>query len=133
MTIILVRHGDYLSKIEDPAEGLSPKGEKEVKELLQKMKTKNLSFEHVYASNKTRAQQTAGLLACGIKVEELQQLLPQTNPKVLFEKIQELPQNALFVGHNPLLSSLSFYFDFPHQFETADCLVIKNAEKKYLI
>jgi phosphohistidine phosphatase len=128
MTIILIRHGAYNPKDIDPKEGLSEIGREKINTLLENLIKKGVKYDNVYCSPKTRAQQTADLLAKNIEIEETDLLKPNADPKALYEFIQTLSGNNLLVGHNPLLSYLSTYFAKSYQFETAGCLIIKDSE-----
>ncbi|MCH9617012.1 MAG: hypothetical protein SP4CHLAM5_06380 [Chlamydiia bacterium] len=132
MTILLVRHGDYNPKYIDPKEGLSNKGKEEINHLLEKLMADGITYDNVYSSPKTRAIQTAHLLAGNIKIQQIELLKPNTDPKILYEFIQTLSGDSLLVGHNPLLSYVSNYFSMPYQFETAGCLLIENKNSRIL-
>lgn len=131
MTIILVRHGAYLPKNIDPKEGLSEDGKQEVEALLKKLKEKNITFQYVFSSPKTRALQTAKRLAKNITINTLDLLKPSTNPKLLFDYLQTIDEDTLFVSHNPLLSNLSSYFNFPILLQTAGCLVVEQEDQTF--
>ena len=126
MTLILVRHGAYLPKYVDPQEGLSEEGILEVKALLKKLQSQHISYDYVYSSPKTRAIETASILAKDTPIQQIDLLKPSSDPNNLYDYIQTLSGDCLLVGHNPLLSYLSSYFDHPMQFNTADHLIIAS-------
>lgn len=127
MKIILVRHGDYTPKQTDPSEGLSEKGNLEVKALLNRLKNQNITFDKIYASPKKRAQQTAIILAEGKSIETTDLLTWKANPNNIKDHIAYESGTILLVGHNPFMGELASIFGINTHFGTAGCLLIENS------
>ena len=126
MKLILVRHGDYNPSTIDPEEGLSKDGIEEVKELSRILDQKNHIPNKIYSSPKTRAFQTANLLANeSIQVQTTPFLKGDQNPEAIINHIEE-EGTILLVGHNPFMGELAALFDMQINFHTAGCIILDN-------
>jgi phosphohistidine phosphatase len=111
MNLYLVRHGEAKSKDEDPARGLSDSGISDVKKVAAYLAGMNLKVNNIYHSVKLRAMQTAQIIADSIGIDqaitEADGLAPMDDPRIWFERIHELKDDTMLVGHLPYLSILS--------------------------
>ena len=111
MRIFLVQHGLALTEEEHPERPLSPQGLEDVTRvagflsLFEKPKPKLIVH-----SGKRRAEQTAQMFGEAWQVSDIHKadgLNPGDNPEVWMEKLQEIQQDILMVGHLPFLPKLA--------------------------
>lgn len=111
MRLYLVRHGEAKSKQEDPARSLSAKGLQDVSNMAAFLKNLNLRVSAVRHSGKTRAAQTAELIAAavssdgGIIVSE--GLSPNDPVQPLGEEVKVSTRDLMVVGPLPFLGKLA--------------------------
>ncbi len=112
MLVYLVRHGEALSREEDPKRSLSEKGALEVEDLSGFM-TANFKMRIgvIHHSGKTRAAQTASILsrtlAQPLEVMQSDGLDPMDDPGVWSERLSTQEVDTMLVGHLPHLSRLA--------------------------
>ena len=128
MKIILVRHGAYNPSSIDPDNGLSDEGIEEVENLLEDLKKHKIHYTKVYTSPKTRALQTASLLADGQPVQITSLLDGTKDPMLIYHELQAQSEDVLCVTHNPFIAELASLFNQQTHFRTAGCLAIKEKE-----
>jgi len=110
--LYLVQHGKAKSKDEDPDRPLTKQGMEEVR-TVGKFVAQNGEnhLDSVYHSGKTRAQETAQVLAevipSGRGVMDSDGLKPLDDPAVWAERIEKTEKDIMLVGHLPHLSKLS--------------------------
>ncbi len=112
MKAYLVQHAKALSKEEDPERPLSDEGRREI-EAMARYAIDNVDLEvaRIWNSGKTRAAQTAELLAehlkppLGVRVSE--ELGPVDDPKAWADRLPEMSHDVMLVGHLPHLSKLT--------------------------
>ena len=111
MDIYLMQHGAALDKEEDPQRPLSPAGIEQVRSAAAGMKILGLAFDLIAASPKRRSQQTAALVAEGLRypysdILTTEALLPKAEPgEILALLADEKPAGVvLLVGHLPHLA-----------------------------
>ncbi len=111
MNLYLVRHGEAKSKSEDPARGLTDFGISDVKKIASHLAGMDLKLSNIYHSVKLRAMQTAQIIADNIgadqAITETDGLSPMDDPSIWFERIYELKDDTMLVGHLPYMSILS--------------------------
>ncbi len=116
MELYLMQHGKALSEAEDPARSLSPEGRQEIEASAQAIKKMGLSFDLILSSNKTRARQTAEIVAqiIGYPVENIKEhpefkpLAPPEEAVKILSQYQSYTR--IFVaGHLPSLAEISSY------------------------
>ena len=110
MQLYLMRHGPYLPKEQDPAQGLSPQGQEVIRAVARELKALGVRPEAVAASPKKRARQTA-LLAAEVlgypssDIRESDLLKAMTPPQQTMELLAGLGgEQVLVVGHLPNLA-----------------------------
>lgn len=111
MRIYLVQHGLALSAEEDPDRSLSPQGLEDVTRtagFLSLFEKPKPSF--IVHSGKKRAEQTANMFAEAWQISDVRfadYLSPNDDPETWLNKLQEMRDDILIVGHLPFLSKLA--------------------------
>lgn len=110
MRLYLVQHGDALAGEVDPDRPLSPRGQDDIRRMAVFLNGK-LRPELVCHSGKTRARQTAELLAAalapGCVIDELSGIGPNDPVTPLVGRLAELGNEVLVIGHLPFLAKLA--------------------------
>jgi len=112
MNLYLVQHSEAKSKEEDPQRSLSEKGLVDVKKIAAFI-SKNIyiKVKTIFHSGKTRAQQTAEVLAQYLNppegIKEVEGLDPLAVPSIWVERLAKTEDDIMLVGHLPHLSKLS--------------------------
>ncbi len=114
MYLYLVQHAEARPKEEDPKRPLSDKGRSDIQKVAAFIAKKaNVKVKRIIHSGKTRAQQTAEILAeylhpCeGIKKAE--GLNPLDDPLIWLKRLVDIKEDIMLVGHLPHLDRLSSY------------------------
>lgn len=111
MLLYLVQHAESLSKEEDPTQSLSEKGIETIKKVAAYAAKLDIKAHQIFHSGKLRAMQTAQVMADYIKTEkgvsETDGLIPMDDPQIWFERISEMREDIMLVGHLPHLARLS--------------------------
>jgi len=116
MTIFILRHGQAEAQMTtDAARQLTDKGRSDTARIVQ-ARLADLPLAQIWASPLVRAQQTAEIAASyfpRLKIQTSDLLVPEANPQVLMNWLDEL--NAQFIGtdrsillvsHQPLVGTL---------------------------
>jgi phosphohistidine phosphatase len=111
MYLYLVQHGEAKREDEDPARGLTEKGKNDVKRVAVVVQKMGVSVSRVFHSGKTRALQTAQILADHLKpakgVAGTDSLAPMDDPSLWFKRIAEMDEDIILVGHLPFMARLA--------------------------
>lgn len=111
MYLYLVRHGEALSKEEDPERGLSPEGIDQITRCAAFTKGLDIRVKQVFHSGKKRAMQTARIISECIQSETgltgTDGLAPMDPPEIWLERISRMNEDVMLVGHLPHLAKLS--------------------------
>jgi len=112
MRVYLIQHGEARSEIEDPQRSLTARGEEEVRRISKAAKGLNITPSMVYHSGKTRAKQTAEIIAGGLNISDLsvqgvQGLNPNDDVRPWVERITKETEDIMIVGHLPFLDRLA--------------------------
>ena len=111
MFLYLVQHGEAKKEEEDPSRPLSDKGIEDVKKVASYISRLNIEVEEVLHSGKTRAKQTAELLAGSTMtakgVSQTDGLAPLDDPALWAERLKTRTNPLILVGHLPHLGKLS--------------------------
>jgi phosphohistidine phosphatase len=111
MHLYLVRHGEALTKEEDPEQGLSAAGNESIRKISAFAKGLNIKVRQVFHSGKKRASQTARIFSESVQTEmELTAtdgMAPMDAPEVWFERVSQMNEDVMLVGHLPHLAKLS--------------------------
>lgn len=107
----LVQHGEALPKDVDPDRPLSEQGRRDIERLGAWMAGAGLKVPWILHSGKTRARQSAQILAeaLGIadKISTRGGLNPRDPPGPLAAELSSLADGSLIVGHQPHLGRLA--------------------------
>ncbi len=113
MDVFLMRHGQALTETEDPLQGLSAEGVKQVRASAGAMKRLGIAPKMVLCSSKKRAKQTAALVAEIVNypysdIVESEILLPNADPERVLDLLKKYRdrQSLLLVGHLPSLNRI---------------------------
>jgi phosphohistidine phosphatase len=111
MRIYLVQHGEAASEEVDPRRSLTEKGVKDVEKVASFVKPLRLRVDSIWHSGKTRAVQTADILATSIILNRhlLQRsgLAPNDPVGPIVEELASFHEDLMIVGHLPFLSRLA--------------------------
>jgi len=112
MALFLVQHGKSLPKAVDPDQGLSQEGISEVERIADVAKGYAVKVSRILHSEKTRARQTAEIMASALKpengVHEKSGLKPLDDVAGFSETIDS-SEDFMLVGHLPFMGRLSSY------------------------
>ncbi len=115
MALYLVQHGKNLPKDQDPHKGLSSEGRQEVRRIARVAADYGVNLSEIWHSGKTRAYQTADLIAGILKPEgkiiQMQGLGPLDDVAEFASKL-DLDSDTMVVGHLPFLEKLVTYMVF---------------------
>ena len=114
MELYLMQHGACLSTKIDPDQPLSPVGRDAVAQSAQAVSRMGLTFDAILCSPKTRARQTATILAETLRyppsrIHESDTFLPMASPRESLEEIKrfEKARTVLVCGHLPSLLEIA--------------------------
>lgn len=129
MKCYLMRHGSALA-----TDTLSEEGKQEIRKMAQLLSHEKVAIDQIYYSKKTRAKQTAEILADHLhkplQVKEGIGPLDSTTP--LIEEIEQSKENILIVSHLPFLAQVLSTLHLAGQneeFLTLSCGSISALEK----
>ena len=110
MRLYLVQHGEALSKEVDSDRPLSDHGRRDIEGLAGFLANRDVRVSQVWHSGKTRARQTAELLAAavapGMKIEARAGLAPNDPIEDFAGKLATWREDAMVVGHLPFMARL---------------------------
>ncbi|MBI4844171.1 MAG: phosphohistidine phosphatase SixA [Nitrospirae bacterium] len=110
MFLYLVRHGEAKNKNEDPLQGLTDKGIRDVNKTARYLAEQRVKVTRIFHSGKLRAFQTAQIIADAMgtdyPITETDGLAPTDDPGIWYERICEMNCDTLLVGHLPYLNIL---------------------------
>ena len=128
MELYLVQHGKAVAKDVDPDRPLTREGRAEVERVAAFIEPSNLCVDCVWHSGKTRADQTAKILAAVIRADkgviQREGLGPNDDVGELANELDALGRNVMIVGHLPFLSKLASVLITCS--ESANAVVFKN-------
>ncbi len=108
MRLYLVQHGDALTKDVDPERSLSDQGRADITRLETWLVTNDVAVSRICHSGKTRARQTAEMLASvletGGKIRPGEGLGPNDPPEVFLERAQNVDEDSLIASHLPFVA-----------------------------
>lgn len=113
MKLYLMRHGTALLPHVDLSRPLSPEGRDEVTAVGNYLSRLDLKPSHIYHSGKTRAKETALIVASCIEgpaPEEHAHLAPDDPPDEAGAVLEAMDENVMVVGHLPHLPRLASWF-----------------------
>jgi phosphohistidine phosphatase len=110
MRLYLVQHGHALSKDVDPDRPLSDAGRGDVERVAAFLARSGLRVDTVVHSGKTRARQTAEILAAAVsdqRIESREGLNPNDPVGPLMEAAETWTVDTMLVGHLPFMAELA--------------------------
>lgn len=111
MKLYLVQHGEALAKEVDPARPLSERGRREVERVARALGDAGLRVARVVHSGKTRAEQTAAILAAvlcpGGECEARDGIDPTDPTDALAYEAEAWDEDVMVVGHLPFMARLA--------------------------
>ena len=114
VNLYLVQHAEAKSKDEDPERPLSERGWSDIRKVAAFIvEHTNIQVRSIMHSGKTRARQTAEVLAEYLSssegIKEVEGLKPMDDPLIWARRLTEIKEDLMLVGHLPHLSKLSAY------------------------
>ena len=110
MKLYLVQHGEALPKEVNSDRPLSDQGRQDVERLARFLTERGFHVPRVWHSGKTRARQTAELLAAavapGMKAEARAGLAPNDPTEAFAETLVDWREDAMVVGHLPFMARI---------------------------
>ena len=111
MELYLVQHGKAVAKEVEPDRPLTDRGRAETERVAGFIKPLNLSVDCLWHSGKTRAAQTAAILAEVVKADkgagQRKGLAPNDDVGKLADELEAGGRDVMIVGHLPFLSKLA--------------------------
>ena len=111
MLLYLVQHAEARSEAEDAARDLTEKGRRDIESVAHHLKRLKVQVGQIFHSGKTRAQSTARVLAKHLQppagISEAQGLAPLDDPEIWADRIAQMEEDTLLVGHLPHLARLA--------------------------
>jgi len=111
MLLYLIQHAEAKREEEDPQRGLTDKGHQDIKKVANYVAKLDIKISEIFHSGKTRALQTAEVLAQCLKSEkgitQTDGLAPLDDPQIWFERVSEIKEDIMLVGHLPHLGKLA--------------------------
>jgi len=112
MALFLVQHGKSLSKDVDPEQGLSREGILETERIAEMAKEHGVHIQRINHSEKTRARQTAEIVASTLQpedgVHEVIGLKPMDDVETI-AAVLDSTDDLMLVGHLPFMERLTAY------------------------
>ena len=109
MKLYLVRHGEPLSRAEDPRCSLSPAGRAQVRKVAGMLVRMNVRVGLIECSTKQRAKETAEILADAIgardRVVSRKGLAPNDSIETVQKDLMEASEDRMLVGHLPYMEA----------------------------
>ncbi len=111
MRVYFVRHGQAFPESENPRRPLTEKGKRDAEIIAGFLKKNSVMVESVICSTKTRARETAQIIAGGMAAKPIilprEGLSPNDPVAPLREELETLQSDVMVVGHLPYLNELS--------------------------
>jgi len=112
MALYLIQHGKSLPKDQDPDQGLSQEGTTETERIANLAQDYGVNVSQIRHSVKTRARQTAEILARALKpqndIQEVSGIKPMDDVAAYAAKIDP-DENIMLVGHLPFMERITSY------------------------
>ena len=111
MKLYLVQHGEATSKDVDPKRPLTQRGIQDVTKTANFLNKSGAGIDIIWHSEKTRAIETAKIIAKELSprecVQQKEGLAPNDPAKKIFDKILSAEKDLMIVGHLPFLQKLA--------------------------
>jgi len=111
MKLLLAQHGEAVAKTEDPDRPLTAQGRQDVRAVAALLKSAGVRVERVWHSGKTRAEQSAKLLAAAVlprarKPQAIEGIGPNAPVADFCIDADVWEEDTLVVGHLPFMARL---------------------------
>jgi phosphohistidine phosphatase len=143
MELFLVRHGEAKASIEDPACPLTERGMEAVRRMAAWAAQAGVKVDQIRHSGKTRAEQTAALLAEKLNPAQgmiaVEGLRPSDEVGPVAEALEAEHVSVMLVGHQPFLGSLAGHLLAGDtggkiiRFQTAEIVSLSPGEGKWSV
>ncbi len=111
MKVYLIRHGEAVSSDVDPQRPLSEQGRADTRKIASFIRPLEISVEHIWHSGKSRAAQTAEILAGAVSAEEgclsRDGLGPNADASTIADELEAYDTDLMIVSHLPFLWNLT--------------------------
>jgi phosphohistidine phosphatase len=111
LLLYLVQHAEAKSKEEDPARDLTEKGREDLARVARQVGNLRMAVSRILHSGKTRAQTTAEILAASLQpsqgIAATDGLAPLEDPGIWADRLADLDEDVMLVGHLPHLARLA--------------------------
>jgi phosphohistidine phosphatase len=111
MRLYLVQHGRAMAKEQNPERPLTPEGRQETERIGRFLKPLRLTVDQIWHSGKTRARETAEILAAAVVVAggptAREGLAPNDSVALLRDEMAVATDSTMIVGHMPFVSRLA--------------------------
>jgi phosphohistidine phosphatase len=111
MKLYLVQHAQAASKDVDPERPLTEQGRRDAEKIAAFVKPMDLTIDYLWHSGKTRAAQTAEILAPAIEAARQttahEGLSPNDDVRAIRDEIEAAQRDIMLVGHLPFLGKLA--------------------------
>lgn len=110
MKLYLLQHGEAHPEQVDPARSLTQKGRKDVLKVAKFLQRRGVEVDTIWHSTKTRAIQTAEILAKSVRaksIEQKQGLAPNDPVETIEDELAKTEKDLMIVGHLPFLQKLA--------------------------
>jgi phosphohistidine phosphatase len=109
--LYLVQHGDAVPKDVDPDRPLSETGRRDVEQVGSLLANAGVRFPKILHSGKTRARETAEILAGVVSeqsaIEAVSGLAPKDATEPWVARVGDLADDVMLVGHLPFMGKLA--------------------------
>ncbi len=110
MRVYLVQHGEAHAEAVSPERALTPRGRSDVERIAALLANGGVRVAKVFHSGKTRARQTAELLATrlapGVTSEALDGINPDDPVEPMADRLRGWSEDALVAEHQPFMGKL---------------------------
>jgi phosphohistidine phosphatase len=111
MKLYLIQHGEATTEEVDPSRPLTAKGRSDVQKITSFLKDAGVDPRAILHSGKTRARQTAEIIAAQLgpdcQVKEREGLAPNDPVMALIKEISGMAEDLMVVSHLPFLGKLA--------------------------
>jgi len=109
MKVYLVQHGEPVPKETDPERPLTEKGRADARKVARLLGMSQVKVPEAWHSGKTRARETAEILAAAIEAEvsKAEGLAPLDPVSPVRDKIEGRAEDLMLVGHLPFMARLA--------------------------
>lgn len=110
MRLLIMQHGEAMPAQENPDRPLTERGRKDVEGVARTLASAGIQVQQVYHSGKTRARESAGILAARVGAAEAsaatEGIGAKDNPLAFVDRVEALPAGTAIVSHLPFVARL---------------------------